>query len=66
MRTALTEVPGVGEETARALLKHFKSVTRVKEASVDTLAGVVGRAKAKVIVDFYQGGTQENEDTVVL
>ena len=56
----------MGEETARALLKHFKSVTRVKEASVDTLAGVVGRAKAKVIVDFYQGGTQENEDTVVL
>ena len=66
LRTALTEVPGVGEETARALLKHFKSVTRVKEASVDTLAGVVGRAKAKIIVDFYQGGTSEADETVVL
>ncbi|MEY3096890.1 MAG: hypothetical protein RL647_480, partial [Bacteroidota bacterium] len=66
LRTALTEVPGVGEETARALLKHFKSVTRVKEASVDTLAGVVGRAKAKIIVDFYQGIATESDDQVVL
>ena len=66
LRTALTEVPGVGEETARALLKHFKSVTRVKEASVDTLAGVVGRAKAKVIVDFYQGIVSDSDETVVL
>jgi excinuclease ABC subunit C len=55
LRTALTEVPGVGDETARVLLKHFKSVTRVKEASVETLSGVVGVAKAKIIVDFYQG-----------
>lgn len=55
LRTALTEVPGVGDETARLLLKHFKSVTRVKEASVETLSGVVGVAKAKIIVNFYQG-----------
>jgi excinuclease UvrABC nuclease subunit len=48
------------------LLKHFKSVTRVKEASVDTLAGVVGRAKAKVIVDFYQGIVSDSDETVVL
>ncbi len=66
LRTALTEVPGVGEETARALLKHFKSVTRVKEASVDTLAGVVGRAKAKIIVDFYQGSASDSDEMVVL
>ena len=45
----------MGDETARALLKHFKSVTRVKEASVETLSGVVGVAKAKIIVNFYQG-----------
>ena len=66
LRTALTEVPGVGEETARALLKHFKSVTRVKEASVDTLASVVGRAKAKIIVDFYQGSASDSDEMVVL
>ena len=66
LRTALTEVPGVGEETARALLKHFKSVTRVKEASIDTLAGVVGRAKAKIIVDFYQGSASDSDEMVVL
>jgi excinuclease ABC subunit C len=59
-------VPGIGEETARTLLKHFKSVTRIKEASVDTLSAVIGRAKAKVIVDFYQGSTPGGEDEVVL
>jgi excinuclease ABC subunit C len=69
LRTALTEVPGVGDETARVLLKHFKSVTRVKEASVETLSGVVGVAKAKIIVNFYQGdggAVAEVEDGFIL
>lgn len=66
LRTALTEVPGVGEETARMLLKHFKSVTRVKEASVETLAPVVGLSKARIIVNYYQGEEEAPDENMVL
>lgn len=66
LRTALTEVPGVGEETARMLLKHFKSVTRVKEASVETLAPVVGLSKARIIVNYYQGEEEAPNENMVL
>lgn len=38
----LTEIPGLGEKRARALLKHFGSVKRLKAASADEIASVAG------------------------
>ena len=57
LKTALTEIPGIGPAKAKLLLKEFKSVTRVKTASVDTLTPIVGKASADIIVQFYQGDT---------
>ena len=57
LKTALTEIPGIGPAKAKLLLKEFKSVTRVKTASVDTLTPIVGKAAADIIVQFYQGDT---------
>jgi excinuclease ABC subunit C len=54
LKTALTEIAGIGEETARLLLKEFKSIKRIQTASFETLAPVVGKAKAQKIVDFYK------------
>ena len=48
-RSELDTIKGVGEKTKTALLKHFKSVKRIKEASFEDLKEVVGEAKAKVI-----------------
>ena len=48
-RSELDTIKGVGEKTKTALLKHFKSVKRIKEASIEDLKEVVGKAKAKVI-----------------
>lgn len=48
-RSELDTIKGVGEKTKTALLKHFKSVKRIKEASIEDLKEVVGEAKAKVI-----------------
>lgn len=53
LKTSLTEIPGIGKATADTLLKHFRSVKRVKEASADDLAAVVGKAKAAVIFQYY-------------
>lgn len=50
--SVLDTVKGVGEKTKNALLKEFKSVKRIREASLDELSAVVGPAKAKLVHDF--------------
>lgn len=45
----LDEIKGIGEKTKSALLKRFKSVKRIKEASIEELAETVGNAKAKIL-----------------
>jgi excinuclease ABC subunit C len=52
--TALTEIEGIGEKTAEDLLRHFKSVKRIKEASEGDIAAVVGPAKAKLVRSFFE------------
>ena len=48
-KSALDEIKGIGEKTKTALLKEFKSVKRIKEASLEEITTVVGEAKAKII-----------------
>ncbi|MGB7172671.1 MAG: helix-hairpin-helix domain-containing protein, partial [Candidatus Acidiferrales bacterium] len=57
LRTSLTEVPGIGEQTARRLLKQFGSVARLKQMSVDELADALPRAKAEKLHEFLHGET---------
>ncbi|MDE5811378.1 MAG: excinuclease ABC subunit C, partial [Muribaculaceae bacterium] len=52
----LDSIPGVGPATRDLLLRHFRSVKRVSEASVDVLAEVVGKAKAKTIREYFTKG----------
>ena len=47
--SALDNITGVGEKTKQMLLRHFKSVKRIKEAPEEQLAQVVGPAKAKLV-----------------
>lgn len=51
----LSQIKGVGPGTEQALLSHFKSVKRIREASFDALADVVGPAKARIIRDHFAG-----------
>ena len=53
LKTALTDIPGIGPAKAKQLLTEFKSVTRIKSASVETLTPVVGKAAAEIIYAFY-------------
>lgn len=49
----LAEIPGVGEATAARLLTRFKSVKRIKEASLNDLEEVVGRKVAANVYDYF-------------
>lgn len=51
--SVLDSIPGVGEATRTTLLKHFRSVKRIAEATEDALAEVVGKAKARSIRQFF-------------
>ncbi len=55
LKTSLTEIPGIGPEKARQLLKEFKSITRIKDSSVETLAPVIGKAKAELVYQYFHG-----------
>lgn len=47
--SALDTIKGIGETSKAALLKEFKSVKRIKEASLEEIAKVIGPAKAKIV-----------------
>lgn len=53
---SLTRIEGIGETRARELIKHFKTVTAIKNASVEELAAVKGMnsAAAQRVYDFYR------------
>jgi len=55
LKTSLTEIPGIGPEKARQLLKEFKSITRIKDSSIETLAPVIGKSKAELVYQYFHG-----------
>jgi excinuclease ABC subunit C len=51
--TELEEITGIGEKTSIELLQHFRSITKVKKASLKDLEEVVGTSKANLIHTHY-------------
>jgi excinuclease ABC subunit C len=60
VRSSLLDIPGVGEQTARKLLRKFGSLQRVKETSVDDLSQVVARPLAQRIHERLAGAPQRD------
>ncbi len=54
LNSSVESIPGIGEKTMLTLVKHFKSVKRLKLASEKEISEVVGVSKAKKISEFYQ------------
>jgi excinuclease ABC subunit C len=53
LTSELEQVDGIGSKTIAKLLREFGSLERVREASVDDLAKVIGPAAARRLRDFY-------------
>lgn len=47
----LDHIKGIGEKTKTVLLKHFKSVKRIRQASLEELTEIIGPAKAKIVLE---------------
>jgi excinuclease ABC subunit C len=57
MHSELDDIPGIGQARKKALLRHFGSLERVKQATVDDMSKVKGVPKkvAEEIVNYFQG-----------
>ena len=58
--SALDEIRGVGDKTKQLLLKEFKSLKRIKEASLPQLTAVVGAAKANIVYNALNINEKDN------
>lgn len=54
INSELNEIPSLGEKSVEKLLRHFKTVGKIKKATVEELTGVVGKARAEAIVDYFK------------
>ena len=56
MRSALADVPGIGPQRQRLLLRHFGSLKKIRDATPEEVAAVPGMsAKAAAAVSFHLG-----------
>jgi excinuclease ABC subunit C len=54
LQTELTKIDGIGEKLSEKLLLAFQSVERIKKASEAELTNVVGKAKARLIQEYFK------------
>ena len=52
-QSELTDIKGIGENTATSLIRRFKSVKRISQASLEELTAEVGKAKAQTIYNWF-------------
>jgi len=53
LHSELDNIPGVGPKTRDGLLNGLKSVRRIREADKETLAAIIGPAKARIVYDYF-------------
>ena len=53
IKNELEKINGIGEKTASDLLKHFRSVLKVKNATEKELEEIIGLSKARIIKQYF-------------
>ncbi|MCS6980233.1 MAG: excinuclease ABC subunit UvrC [Flavobacteriales bacterium] len=64
-RTSLEDIPGIGPASSQKLLRHFKSLARLRQATEEEIAQVVGWNKARGVCAFLRqpSGPSETPDS---
>lgn len=65
LRSILDDIPGIGQAYQKRLLNHFRSVKKMREASLEELEGVrgIGHAKAQSIYQALHPNDQDSENS---
>ena len=54
IHSELNDIKGIGKLTAEKLMLELKSVKNIKEASLETLEKIIGKAKAKIVHEYFE------------
>jgi excinuclease ABC subunit C len=53
LKTELTDIDGIGDKTARDLIKTFGSVKQIRKTEVDQLKEAIGEKKGEAVYDYF-------------
>lgn len=53
IHSELNDIKGIGKLTAEKLMLKLKSVKNIKSADFDTLASIIGKSKAKIVLEYF-------------
>ncbi len=60
LRSTLDDAPGIGPKSKTDLLKKFKSIKRIKAASIKELTELLGKSKAHKLIKYFKDGENTN------
>ena len=52
-KTDLTNIEGIGENTAQKLLKSFRTLEKIKQAELNDLVSIIGKTRATFVYNYY-------------
>lgn len=50
----LNGIKGIGNVTETILLQHFKTVDRIKKATLSDLAAIIGEKRARILLEYFE------------
>lgn len=59
IKTELTDIAGIGKETAKLLLQNFGSVDAIKNSSADEIEKIIGKKKAGLVISYFKSEGKE-------
>jgi len=60
LHSTLDDAPGIGPKSKTDLLKKFKSIKRIKAASIKELTELLGKSKAHKLIKYFKDGENTN------
>lgn len=54
LSSELVSISGIGPKTQEDLMKHFKTISKIKESSLADLSSIIGQAKATIVFNYFQ------------
>lgn len=62
IKTGIEDLPGIGKSTANKLLRHFKSVKKIKEAPLEEIEKIVGKKKAEIVKSMSEVNSRPEQE----
>ena len=59
-KSELDDIPGVGSQTIKELLTNFKTVQKIKSASLEELTNIIGKSRAEKIKAYFSNENNAN------